>query len=83
MGLSAFTLPALSGMVVRKKKRKIRTVFNMKQLSGLEKAFADKKYLSVPDRIKMAMELELTDSQVKTWFQNRRMKEKKERSGDS
>ena len=83
MGLSAFTLPALSGIVVRKKKRKIRTVFNMKQLSGLEKAFADKKYLSVPDRIKMAMELELTDAQVKTWFQNRRMKEKKERSGDS
>ena len=83
MGLSAFTFPALSDTVVRKKKRKIRTVFTMKQLSGLEKAFADKKYLSVPDRIKMAMELELTDAQVKTWFQNRRMKEKKERSGDS
>ena len=60
-----------------RKRRKLRTVFTAKQLAGLERTFAAKKYLSVPDRIKLAMELELTDTQVKTWFQNRRMKEKK------
>ena len=64
-----------------KRRRKLRTVFTSKQLAGLEKAFTDKKYLSVPDRIKLAMELELTDTQVKTWFQNRRMKEKKLQDG--
>lgn len=64
-----------------KRRRKLRTVFTSKQLAGLEKAFTDKKYLSVPDRIKLAMELELSDTQVKTWFQNRRMKEKKLQDG--
>ena len=56
-------------------------MFTAKQLAGLERTFAAKKYLSVPDRIKLAMELELTDTQVKTWFQNRRMKEKKAAEG--
>ena len=64
-----------------KRRRKLRTVFTAKQLAGLERTFAAKKYLSVPDRIKLAMELELTDTQVKTWFQNRRMKEKKAAEG--
>ena len=64
-----------------KRRRKLRTVFTAKQLAGLERTFAAKQYLSVPDRIKLAMELELTDTQVKTWFQNRRMKEKKAAEG--
>jgi hypothetical protein len=60
-----------------RKKRKVRSVFTHEQLAGLERAFADKKYLSVPDRIQLAIKLELKETQVKTWFQNRRMKEKK------
>ena len=61
-----------------KKKRKLRTVFTEKQLEGLETKFAEKKYLSVPDRMELASRLELSETQVKTWFQNRRMKCKKQ-----
>lgn len=62
----------------RRRKRKLRTVFTEKQLDGLESKFADKKYLSVPDRMELANRLELSETQVKTWFQNRRMKCKKQ-----
>lgn len=35
------------------------------------------KYLSVPQRLKIAEDLNLTEQQVKTWFQNHRTKWKK------
>lgn len=53
-------------------------MFTEKQLEGLENKFSDKKYLSVPDRMELAGRLELSETQVKTWFQNRRMKCKKQ-----
>ena len=65
-----------------KKKRKLRTVFTEKQLEGLESKFAEKKYLSVPDRMELASRLELSETQVKTWFQNRRMKCKKQQTSE-
>lgn len=65
-----------------KRKRKLRTVFTEKQLEGLETKFAEKKYLSVPDRMELAGRLELSETQVKTWFQNRRMKCKKQQVQD-
>ena len=65
-----------------KRKRKLRTVFTEKQLEGLETKFAEKKYLSVPDRMELANRLELSETQVKTWFQNRRMKCKKQQVVD-
>ena len=37
----------------------------------LEKSFEKQKYLSVQDRIELANRLELNDTQVKTWYQNR------------
>lgn len=61
-----------------KRKRKLRTVFTEMQLEGLESKFAEKKYLSVPDRMELASSLDLSETQVKTWFQNRRMKRKKQ-----
>lgn len=64
----------------RRRKRKLRTVFTEKQLDGLEAKFADKKYLSVPDRMELASRLDLSETQVKTWFQNRRMKCKKQQA---
>ena len=44
----------------------------------LEREFAEHKYLSTPQRTKLADRLGLNQTQVKTWFQNRRMKWKKE-----
>ncbi|XP_046559291.1 homeobox protein BarH-like 1 [Haliotis rubra] len=60
-----------------KKCRRSRTVFTELQLMGLEKKFETQKYLSTPDRIELAESLGLTQIQVKTWYQNRRMKWKK------
>ena len=60
-----------------KKCRRTRTVFTDMQLIGLEKRFENQKYLSTPDRIQLADSLGLSQLQVKTWYQNRRMKWKK------
>lgn len=55
-----------------KKPRKARTAFTDSQLRVLEKSFERQKYLSVQDRMELAQRLNLTDTQVKTWYQNRR-----------
>ncbi|XP_077322755.1 homeobox protein DBX1 [Lithobates pipiens] len=51
-----------------------RAVFSDVQRKALEKMFQKQKYISKPDRKKLAGKLGLKDSQVKIWFQNRRMK---------
>ncbi|TDH17370.1 hypothetical protein EPR50_G00007860 [Perca flavescens] len=51
-----------------------RAVFSDVQRKALEKMFQKQKYISKPDRKKLATKLALKDSQVKIWFQNRRMK---------
>ncbi|XP_018652927.1 putative homeobox protein [Schistosoma mansoni] len=61
-----------------KKPRKSRTAFTDLQLNELEKMFDHQKYLSVQDRIELAERLHLTDTQVKTWYQNRRTKWKRQ-----
>jgi hypothetical protein len=55
-----------------KKPRKARTAFTDQQLTYLEKSFERQKYLSVQDRMELALRLNLSDTQVKTWYQNRR-----------
>ncbi|XP_073429761.1 homeobox protein DBX2 [Dendrobates tinctorius] len=51
-----------------------RAVFSDEQRKALEKMFQKQKYISKADRKKLAMNLSLKESQVKIWFQNRRMK---------
>uniref|UniRef100_A0A0B6ZZR6 Homeobox domain-containing protein n=1 Tax=Arion vulgaris TaxID=1028688 RepID=A0A0B6ZZR6_9EUPU len=48
--------------------------FSNDQTMELEKNFVAHKYLSPPERKKLAKSLQLTERQVKTWFQNRRAK---------
>ncbi|KAK2147379.1 hypothetical protein LSH36_556g02008 [Paralvinella palmiformis] len=61
-----------------KKPRKARTAFTDHQLQTLEQSFERQKYLSVQERMELAAKLNLTDTQVKTWYQNRRTKWKRQ-----
>uniref|UniRef100_A0A8D2MPG3 BARX homeobox 2 n=1 Tax=Zonotrichia albicollis TaxID=44394 RepID=A0A8D2MPG3_ZONAL len=69
--------PSLRAYPLLSKPRRSRTIFTEIQLMGLEKKFQKQKYLSTPDRLDLAQSLGLTQLQVKTWYQNRRMKWKK------
>ena len=54
-------------------KKKYRTSFSRTQLEKLETCFENTKYLTVRDRVVLSKNLKLTDSQIKTWYQNRRL----------
>ncbi|XP_037638767.1 ventral homeobox [Sebastes umbrosus] len=58
--------------------RRVRTKFTAEQISKLEKIFNKHKYLDAGERVKTAQKLNLSETQVRTWFQNRRMKLKRE-----
>ncbi|XP_034935651.1 homeobox protein Hox-A1a [Chelonus insularis] len=74
-GMSAMCFPWATSARGRPRKGMMRrAVFSDTQRQGLEKRFQLQKYISKPDRKKLAERLGLKDSQVKIWFQNRRMK---------
>ncbi|KAJ8262467.1 hypothetical protein GJAV_G00166800 [Gymnothorax javanicus] len=56
------------------KRKKPRTSFSRMQICELEKRFHQQKYLASAERASLAKTLKMTDAQVKTWFQNRRTK---------
>ncbi|XP_034234195.1 barH-like 1 homeobox protein [Thrips palmi] len=61
-----------------RKPRRRRTAFTHAQLAYLERKFRCQKYLSVADRSDVADALNLSETQVKTWYQNRRTKWKRQ-----
>ncbi|CAF2147746.1 unnamed protein product [Rotaria magnacalcarata] len=63
------------------KSRRQRTAFTYEQLVSLENKFKQTRYLSVCERLNLALSLSLTETQVKIWFQNRRTKWKKQNPG--
>ncbi|CAI4224260.1 unnamed protein product [Auanema sp. JU1783] len=81
-------LQMLLGMAARKHdykrarravgERKPRQAYSTKQLERLETEFQNDKYLSVNKRVYLSKTLGLTETQIKTWFQNRRTKWKKQ-----
>lgn len=66
----------VSGITKRKTKR-IRTTFTPEQLKVLEENFAMQMYLVGDFRETLAKSLNLSEGQVKVWFQNRRIKMRK------
>ena len=55
-----------------------RTVFSQQQILELEKEFRFSNFVQVDRRVLLAKTLGLSERQIKIWFQNRRMKQKRE-----
>lgn len=69
---------SLSGKVNKKKQKRYRSAFTTMQIALLEKEFKKDPYVTNVRREHLANSLGLPERAVKIWFQNRRMKEKRD-----
>ncbi|XP_071824769.1 uncharacterized protein [Apostichopus japonicus] len=76
-----FGPPRASVMLKRRKRlansRRKRTTFSVEQTTSLEEEYERAIYVSRSKRLTLARELDLTERQIKIWFQNRRAKDKR------
>ncbi|KAL6490920.1 hypothetical protein MHYP_G00012650 [Metynnis hypsauchen] len=63
--------------------KRTRTSFTAEQLYRLELEFQRCQYVVGRERTELARQLNLSETQVKVWFQNRRTKQKKDQTKDS
>ncbi|KAK6493527.1 homeobox protein HMX3-like [Huso huso] len=68
---------------VQQRKKKTRTVFSRNQVFHLQSTFDIKRYLNSSERAGLAAALQLTETQVKIWFQNRRNKWKRQLTSET
>uniref|UniRef100_A0A7E4WAT5 Homeobox domain-containing protein n=1 Tax=Panagrellus redivivus TaxID=6233 RepID=A0A7E4WAT5_PANRE len=66
------------GTVSCEKRRRRRTIYSSYQLCMLEAHFINQQYIVGEPRRELARSLALTEFQVKIWFQNRRIKWRRE-----
>ena len=57
--------------------KRARTIFTTEQLERMEREFHKQQYVVGHERMYLANTLNLTEAQVKVWFQNRRIKWRK------
>ncbi|XP_018414392.1 PREDICTED: homeobox protein vex1-like [Nanorana parkeri] len=55
-----------------------RTKFTKEQLQELENSFKEHRYIGSNEKKRLSKVLKLSETQIKTWFQNRRMKFKRQ-----